>query len=169
MATQYTRDFDPAFKSHNFIKEIKVYFQRLGFIICKLYIIIRGKSLSIDLEMKLLGLFRTHFQFSGKYCVIVLICMLIYVFTYRLIFSLIQTIWRLLLDILYGWTPGMVGLAPKWVRLAPNGTNPGIFRSDFSAFGGGRQIHWNLIWKSPGFVPFVANLTHFGAKPTIPG
>ena len=30
----------------------------------------------------------------------------------------------------------MVGLAPKWVRLAPNGTNPGLFfRSDFSAFG----------------------------------
>ena len=23
--------------------------------------------------------------------------------------------------------PGMVGLAPKWVRLAPNGTNPGLF------------------------------------------
>ena len=31
-------------------------------------------------------------------------------------------------------TPGMVGFAPKWVKLAPNGTN----------------------------------LTHFGAKPTIP-
>ena len=38
----------------------------------------------------------------------------------------------------------MVGLAPKWVRLASNGTNPG-------------------------FVPFGANLTHFGAKPTIHG
>ena len=23
------------------------------------------------------------------------------------------------------YKPGMVGLAPKWVRLAPNGTNPG--------------------------------------------
>ena len=34
----------------------------------------------------------------------------------------------------------------------------GFFRSDFSAFGTG-----------PGFVPFRANLTHFGAKPTIPG
>ena len=53
--------------------------------------------------------------------------------------------------------PGMVGLAPKWVRLALNGTNPL-----------GRQMHWNLIWKSPGIVPFGANLTHFGAKPTIP-
>ena len=31
-----------------------------------------------------------------------------------------------------------------------------------------RQMHWNLIWKSPGFVLFRANLTHFGAKPTIP-
>ena len=45
----------------------------------------------------------------------------------------------------------------------------GFFRSDFSAFGAGRQIHWNLIWKSPGFVPFGANLTNFRAKPTIPG
>ena len=52
--------------------------------------------------------------------------------------------------------PGMVGLAPKWVRLTPNGTNPG------------RQMHLNLIWKIPGFVPFGANLTQFGAKPTIP-
>ena len=29
-------------------------------------------------------------------------------------------------------------------------------------------MYWNLIWKFPGFVPFGANLTHFGAKPTIP-
>ena len=29
------------------------------------------------------------------------------------------------------------------------------------------KIYWNLIWKSPGFVPFRANLTHFGAKPDI--
>ena len=56
---------------------------------------------------------------------------------------------------------GMVGLAPKWVRFAPNGTNPGLFQIP-------RQMHWNLIWKSPGFVPFGANLTHFGVKPTIP-
>ena len=28
----------------------------------------------------------------------------------------------------------MSGLAPKWVRLAPNGTNPGILRSEFSTF-----------------------------------
>ena len=25
-------------------------------------------------------------------------------------------------------------------------------------------MYWNLIWKSPGFVPFGANLTHFGSK-----
>ena len=31
-----------------------------------------------------------------------------------------------------------------------------------------RQMLWNLIRKGPGFVPFGANLTHFGAKPTIP-
>ena len=43
----------------------------------------------------------------------------------------------------------------------------GFFRSDFSAFGVGRQMHWNLIWKSHGFVPFMAKLTHFGAKTTI--
>ena len=24
--------------------------------------------------------------------------------------------------------PGMVGLSPKWLRLAPNGTNPGLFQ-----------------------------------------
>ena len=60
-----------------------------------------------------------------------------------------------------GWMTGMVGLAPKWVRLAPNGTNPGLFQLP-------RQMHLNLIWKSPGFVPFAANLTHYGAKPTIP-
>ena len=55
---------------------------------------------------------------------------------------------------------GMLGLAPKWVRLAPNWTNPGFFRSDFSTFGS--------IWKSPAFVPFRANMTNFGAKHTIP-
>ena len=31
--------------------------------------------------------------------------------------------------------PGMVGLAPKWVGLAPNGTNPGLF-----------QIRFQYIW-----------------------
>ena len=31
---------------------------------------------------------------------------------------------------------GLVGLAPKWVRLAPNGTNPGLF-----------QIRFQRIWR----------------------
>ena len=34
------------------------------------------------------------------------------------------------------WTTGMVGLAPKRVRLAPNGTNPGLF-----------QIRFQCIWR----------------------
>ena len=38
----------------------------------------------------------------------------------------------------------MSHLPPKWVRLALNGTN--------------------LIWKSPGFIPFRANLIHFEPK-----
>ena len=33
------------------------------------------------------------------------------------------------------YTSGMVGLAPKWVRLATNGTNPGLF-----------QIRFQCIW-----------------------
>ena len=32
--------------------------------------------------------------------------------------------------------PGVVGLAPNWVRLAPNGTNPGLF-----------QIRFQCIWR----------------------
>ena len=43
--------------------------------------------------------------------------------------------------------PGMSDLDPKWVRLAPNWKNSGIF-----------QIR---------FVPFSANLTHFGPKSDI--
>ena len=49
---------------------------------------------------------------------------------------------------------GMVGLAPKWVRLAPNGTNLGLYQSDFSTFGSieippplgqdWHQIKWDL-------------------------
>ena len=49
--------------------------------------------------------------------------------------------------------------APKWARLTQNETNPGLF-SD--------QTYWTLIWKSPEFVLYGANLTHFGAKSKIP-
>ena len=62
---------------------------------------------------------------------------------------------------------GMVGLDPKRVRLAPIWDKSGaFFRSDFSAFGAPRQMHWNLIWKSHRFVPFGTNLTHLGANLT---
>ena len=53
--------------------------------------------------------------------------------------------------------PGMSVLAPNWVRLASNETNPGILfiRSDFSKF-------WlTEIWKSPWLILFGANLTHW--------
>ena len=44
-----------------------------------------------------------------------------------------------------------------------------IFRSDSVHFGAPRQNVLNLIWKFPGFVPFGANRTHFGAKSDICG
>ena len=40
-----------------------------------------------------------------------------------------------------GLNPGMVGLPPKWVRLAPNGTNPGFFKISFSTFWLGQTWH----------------------------
>ena len=53
----------------------------------------------------------------------------------------------------------------RWVRWIPNGTNPGLFqiRSQY-ILAQRAKMYWNLIWKSPGFVPFGANLTHFGSK-----
>ena len=54
----------------------------------------------------------------------------------------------------------MVGLALKWVRLAPTETNPGLFQVRFQ-YNLARRY---LIWKSLGFVPFRADLTHFWAK-----
>ena len=51
-------------------------------------------------------------------------------------------------------TAGMVGLAPKWVRLAPNGRNPGLF-----------QIRFQYIWLIPGTdkwsLPAVTKLSSF--------
>ena len=47
-----------------------------------------------------------------------------------------------------------------------------FFRSDFSTFGSMSrsmsQIYWNLIWKSPRFVLFGANLTHLDHNSDIP-
>ena len=60
----------------------------------------------------------------------------------------------------FGSKVGQIG--PKWDK-------SGAFSDQISVhLAQGRQMHWNQIWKSPGFVTFRANLTHFGAKPTIP-
>ena len=56
------------------------------------------------------------------------------------------------------FTPWMPGLATKWLRLAPNGTNPGLFQIRF------QYILGNLIWKSPGFVPFGGQSDRFEPK-----
>ena len=44
----------------------------------------------------------------------------------------------------------MSDFGPKWVRLAPNGTNPGLVKIRFGH-------------AKTGFLPFGANLTHFGS------
>ena len=74
-------------------------------------------------------------------------------------------------DALTGWLvslafiPGVWGLAPKWVRFDQNRTNPGLFQIRFQyILARGAKMYWNLIWKSPGFVPFRSNLTQFGPK-----
>ena len=65
------------------------------------------------------------------------------------------------------WLQKCVRLAPKCVQLAPNADKSGTF-SDLGALRAyWAKMYWNLIWKRPGFVPFGAKLTHFGAKPTI--
>ena len=56
------------------------------------------------------------------------------------IFVIIKDLTRVLTS-----NPGMVGLSPKWVRLALNGTIPVLFQIRFL--------------KSPGFDIFGANLT----------
>ena len=56
------------------------------------------------------------------------------------------------------------------VRLPPNGTNLGLFQIRFQYILARRaKMYCNLIWKSPRFVPFGANLTHFGSKSGHPG
>ena len=41
---------------------------------------------------------------------------------------------------------------PKGVKLAPNRTKTGGFQI---------KMYWNMIWKTPGFISFGSNLTHF--------
>ena len=49
----------------------------------------------------------------------------------------------------------MTDLGLKVGQIDQNGTNPGLFRSDFKT-------------NFPGFVPFEVNLTHFVPKSDIP-
>ena len=72
---------------------------------------------------------------------------------------------------LFNWTFTFSSLSEwsdlglKWVRFASNGTNSGLFKIRFQyILARWAKMYWNLIWKSPGFVPFGVNLTHFGPK-----
>ena len=56
--------------------------------------------------------------------------------TVMLFSYIIEKMLRNLLQFPCDCETGMVGLAPKWVRLAPNGTNPGLF-----------QIRFQCIWR----------------------
>ena len=60
--------------------------------------------------------------------------------------------------------PWVSHLGPLWVRLAPNGTNLGLFKMSFRR----AKMFWKLILKSPRFVPFEFgdNLTNFGPNLT---
>ena len=53
----------------------------------------------------------------------------------------------------YTLLSGMVALAPKWVRLAPNGTNPGLFQIRFQCISrfGGKPRPVNIMAKSPNY------------------
>ena len=59
---------------------------------------------------------------------------------------------------------GMSGLTLKQLRLAPNGSNPGVFQIRFQYILDG----WVKMYRNPEFVQFWANLTHFGPKSNIP-
>ena len=64
-----------------------------------------------------------------------------------------------------GWSD----LATKWVRLGPNWTNPWFFQIIFQyILARWAKMYWNLIWKSPIFVPLRSNLTHFKFKSGYP-
>ena len=51
-----------------------------------------------------------------------------------------------------------------------SGSNPGLFHIRFIyILAHWVNIYWYLMWKSPGNVPFGANLTHLRSKPDSPG
>ena len=66
-----------------------------------------------------------------------------------------------------GYIPAtwMSDLGPKWVRLVPNRTIPGIFQIRFTE---PKCTVSDLKKKMLGFVPFGANLTHFGPNLMTP-
>ena len=51
---------------------------------------------------------------------------------------------------------GVPYLAPKWVKLATNVTNPASARRS--------KMYWDIFWKISGFIPFGTHLTHFRPK-----
>ena len=53
----------------------------------------------------------------------------------------------------------------KWVRLAPNWRNLGLFKNRFRCIA---KMCWNMILKSTKFLQFGADLTNFGSKSEIP-
>ena len=53
----------------------------------------------------------------------------------------------------------MVGLAPKWVRLAPNGTNPGLFQIRFQCIW--THLHKELSSHRLGVIPRSPLLDNF--------
>ena len=60
-------------------------------------------------------------------------------------------------------------MAPNWVRLAPNGTNLGLFKISFQFILALRaKMNCKLILKSPRLVPFSANLTRSCANSDFP-
>ena len=56
---------------------------------------------------------------------------------------------------------GVGGLAPKWVRLAPNGTNPGLFQIRFQCIWRPRARS-RLLWFSLVVVRLATNGTNPG-------
>ena len=80
--------------------------------------------------------------------------------------SLLQSITSSRDSALYHVLSGISDLGPKWLRLSPNGTNPGLFhiRLQYS-LARRAKMRWNMIWKSLRY-QFRANRTHFDPTPT---
>ena len=60
---------------------------------------------------------------------------------------------------------GISHFVTEWTTLVHNHnvTNPGLFQIRFQyILARCAKMYWNMIWKSPGFLPFGVILTHFG-------